>query len=302
MSKLDQQRLDLRWQQGQYKALNGYEEDANRQEDVAPQPEVAFKPILIHDEVDVEGNVFDFEITVQSDIRAWEKQIEKQARDREERALAVLGEIPSRSRLTLPNGPLRFGDSRKRRAPERPRDSMKKTRIERGEDADFIEDVNGEGDDDDNLFLIQTSTPAGARASLAKLGEQSPQSMASLSRQSPIGSQSDTKPALSAPVQHLHELLQAYTNKSNSSSAETARETSNAGIPTTSFSWSTPNFSKGTIALKSEQPRTTPAPVTFASAAPTSITTQSSASTAGVDRLSRLRNLIKEVKTTTLQQ
>ncbi|KAF9344018.1 hypothetical protein BGX26_004905 [Mortierella sp. AD094] len=311
MNKLDQQRLDLRWQQGQYKAakhdanyIDDYEEDADQQEDTAPLPDVAFKPILIHDEVDVEGNVFDFEITVQSDVRAWEKQIEKQARDREERALAVPGDVSSRSRLTLPNGPLRFGDSRKRRAPERPRDSMKKTRIEGGEDADFIEDANGEGDDDDNLFLAQISTPTGVRASLAALGEQSPQSMASLSRQSPIGSQSSTTPALSAPVQHLHELLQAYTNNNNnnSSSPRTTEGTSSARIPATSFSWSTPSFLKGTTTLQSQQPRSTPAPLTFTPAPPTLSTTQTSASNAGVDRLSRLRNLIKEVKTTTLQQ
>jgi hypothetical protein len=78
-----------------------------------------FAPLLIHDEVDVEGNIFDYEISVQSEVRTWEKSVERQMRDREERALAVPNE---RIRAKLATAtPLRFGDGRKRRAPERPR-------------------------------------------------------------------------------------------------------------------------------------------------------------------------------------
>lgn len=78
-----------------------------------------FAPLLIHDEVDVEGNVFDYEITVQSEVRTWEKSVERQMRDREERALAVPNET-IRAKLATAT-PLRIGDGRKRRAPERPR-------------------------------------------------------------------------------------------------------------------------------------------------------------------------------------
>ncbi|KAF9080765.1 hypothetical protein BGX27_005286, partial [Mortierella sp. AM989] len=191
MNKLDQQRLDLRWQQGQYQSnelaaydVGEHEEDADRYHEAVPPSDIAFKPILIHDEVDVDGNVFDFEITVQSEVRAWEKQVEKQARDREERALAVPRDASSRASLTLPNGPLRFGDSRKRRAPEQPRVTMKKTRVENDEGAESNDDTNAEGDDDENLFLVQSSTP-------------------------------DATSVRSTPVQQLHDLLQAYTNNSS---------------------------------------------------------------------------------------
>ncbi|KAF9203883.1 hypothetical protein BGZ49_005921 [Haplosporangium sp. Z 27] len=323
INKLDQQRLDLRWQQGQYQAVktdandsDDFDEDPEQIVDSVPQLDVAFKPILIHDEVDVEGNVFDYEITVQSDVRAWEKEVETQARDREERALAVPGEVSSRSRLTLPNGLLRFGDSRKRRAPERPRDSMKKSRTN-GDEADLIEEAYGEDQDDDNLYLTQPSSTPGTRASPSVSDDKLSQSILNLSRQSPLGSQSNTTSTLSPPVQHLHDLLQAYTNKNSEggNGTQTVGVTTGASISASSFSWSTPNFLKGatTDITLGSQPRSTPVPISFTPTSSSLTTTtvptvatssisSSTSKTAGEDRLSRLRNLIKEVKTTTLQQ
>jgi hypothetical protein len=89
-------------------------------------PDMSFTPLLIHDEVDIDENVFDFETTAQSEVRIWERAVEKQAREREERAMAIPVETSSladRAGLTVPSAIAanRFGDSRKRRAPESPR-------------------------------------------------------------------------------------------------------------------------------------------------------------------------------------
>ncbi|KAG0202955.1 hypothetical protein BGX33_009375 [Mortierella sp. NVP41] len=121
--------------------------------------DVAFTPFLIHDEVDVDGNVFDFEMTAQSEVRDWERVVERLARDRELKALAVPVETSSlanRTGLTVPSahalGASRFGDSRKRRAPESPRDTLKKSRMQ------MRSTLGPTGDDDDgNLFLTSAT-------------------------------------------------------------------------------------------------------------------------------------------------
>ncbi|KAK3812810.1 MAG: hypothetical protein J3Q66DRAFT_38856 [Benniella sp.] len=156
---LDAERFNVRmhtcpWELAQH-GLQG-QNQSQRQEDDREKGDVehskstrnisspqVFAPLLIHDEVDVEGNVFDYELTVQSEVRKWEKSVERQMRDREERALAVPNES-IRAKLATAT-PLRFGDGRKRRAPERPRDALKRSRSEHASSVGVV--------DSDNLFL-----------------------------------------------------------------------------------------------------------------------------------------------------
>ncbi|KAG0298982.1 hypothetical protein BGZ98_010386 [Dissophora globulifera] len=161
--KWEQQRSDLMRLQGQYRTQQRQydqgreeekdeegkqgEEDSNRDRgETGDVEELAFAPILIHDEVDVEGNVFDFESTVQSEVRAWEKSVKSRASDREERALAV-------ERTQLEQGGAAAGASRKRSAPERPRDAMKKSRVE------LVSNTSKSGDDSYDLYLRHTLSP-----------------------------------------------------------------------------------------------------------------------------------------------
>ncbi|KAF9997176.1 hypothetical protein BGZ65_007231, partial [Modicella reniformis] len=118
----------------QDKRRNGDNQQKNTTRQKVSTSEHTFPPILIHDEVDIEGNVFDYEITVQSEVREWEKGVRDQARNREERALVVPNEI-SRGRLAMAIPP-RIGDGRKRRAPERPRDALKRSRVEQAASTD----------------------------------------------------------------------------------------------------------------------------------------------------------------------
>ncbi|KAK3823742.1 MAG: hypothetical protein JOS17DRAFT_312039 [Linnemannia elongata] len=137
LKKWESLRNSLERQQNQYRQQQQQLDNANWEDDNESdlgnsgravrqqgQPsDLSFTPVLIHDEVDVDENVFDFETTAQSEVRIWERAVEKQAREREERALAVPVETSSladRAGLTVPSAisANRFGDSRKRRAPE----------------------------------------------------------------------------------------------------------------------------------------------------------------------------------------
>lgn len=119
-----QQELDnVDWEDDNERDL-GSNGRASRQQ--GQTSDISFTPLLIHDEVDIDENVFDFETTAQSEVRIWERTVEKQAREREERAIAIPVETSSladRAGLTVPSAIAanRFGDSRKRRAPESPR-------------------------------------------------------------------------------------------------------------------------------------------------------------------------------------
>ncbi|KAG0262132.1 hypothetical protein BGZ95_004081 [Linnemannia exigua] len=215
--------------------------------------DLAFTPLLIHDEVDVDENVFDFDTTAQSEVRIWERAVAKQAREREDRALAVPVETSSladRAGLTAPStmalGTNRFGDSRKRRAPESPRETLKKSRM-------LARSTLGSSKNDENLYLASNS--------------------ASRPSSPPNGIAADG--TLSA----------------------SGSGTSSPGLPSVTRPWSlplskavSPLSASGTPTPSSTPPATTP----IASATGTT-----SASSPGVDRLARLRSLIKEVKATT---
>ncbi|KAF9935129.1 hypothetical protein FBU30_007508 [Linnemannia zychae] len=159
LKKLESQRNALEHQQNQYQQQRldkGDKDDETKDDKQKGQTkndlsEIVFTPLLIHDEVDIEVNVFDFDTTAQSEVRIWERAVEKQVREREERGLAVPAETSSfgYAGLTTPYlnslGADRFGDSRKRLAPENPRETLKKSRIQARSGADL---------DDENLFLV----------------------------------------------------------------------------------------------------------------------------------------------------
>ncbi|KAF8948070.1 hypothetical protein BGZ47_006615 [Haplosporangium gracile] len=217
--------------------------------------DMSFTPLLIHDEVDVDENVFDFETTAQSEVRIWERTVEKQAREREERALAVPVETSSladRAGLTVPSAIAanRFGDSRKRRAPESPRETLKKSRMQARSALGLNRD-----NDDENLFKTSNS----------------------LSRPSspPNGTVSNTG---------TNGTLDVLSNG-----------TASPGLSSSTSPWSSP-LSK-TISPLSRV--LTPSPTAPSSTSIASASGTTSTSSPTVDRLARLRNLIKEVKATT---
>ncbi|KAF9951101.1 hypothetical protein BGZ72_007308 [Mortierella alpina] len=171
LRRWEEQRQELVRQQRQFKAQqqlqdmetvgeNGLGVDAG-QDDMVSQ-DMTVTPVLVHDEVDVEANVFEFEINVQDEVMAWERKVEKQLADREERAMVVPSEYSSRAGMAVSLS--RLGDSRKRRAPENPRTAFKKSRTQ----LDPSTASTGSGliagsneDEDENLFMMtKTSIPS----------------------------------------------------------------------------------------------------------------------------------------------
>ncbi|KAF9189649.1 hypothetical protein BGZ51_009378 [Haplosporangium sp. Z 767] len=212
------QRHELLQKQSQYRRQHQYED----------MDEVTFAPVLIHDEVDVEGNVFDYERTAEVEVQEWERVVQQQVRDREERATAVDSE--RRSSVLYTPSISRLGNSRKRRAPESSRNTLKKSRIQQSPDAVTPSDA------DDNLFLAPVSPVTNG----------------------------------TCPSHHPH----------TSSAAAPANTTTNLSSPSLTPSLHTLS--------------------TLSSVTPKSVSIVSSPTP--VDRLARLRGLIKDVKATTLHQ
>ncbi|KAF9289798.1 hypothetical protein BGZ68_008643 [Mortierella alpina] len=274
LRRWEEQRQELVRQQRQFKAQQqlqdmetlgekGLNVDAG-QDDVVSQ-EMTVTPVLVHDEVDVEANVFEYEINVQDEVMAWERKVEKQLADRDERAMAVPNEYSSRAGMAVSLS--RLGDSRKRRAPENPRTAFKKSRIQPDTSTGSGLPGGSNEDEDENLFMTtKASIPSmkslnGGGAALSSLS-----------------SFSSRPPPASAAF---------FSQK-----AESPPPANAAALPLSQQSWLTWNPSP---------------PASLASAAPATPSTPSAASLVGsetsapMDKLARLRSLLKSVKTTTLQ-
>ncbi|KAF9923048.1 hypothetical protein BGZ67_010115 [Mortierella alpina] len=136
LRRWEEQRQELARQHRQHKAqhqvqdMKTLEEDCHAadagQDDIVVQ-EMTVTPVLVHDEVDVEANVVEFGINVQKEVMAWEREVDKQLVDREERAMAIPNEYSSRAGMAVLLS--RLGDGRKRRAPEDPSHVCKKTAV-----------------------------------------------------------------------------------------------------------------------------------------------------------------------------
>ncbi|KAI1288589.1 hypothetical protein EDD11_009928, partial [Mortierella claussenii] len=277
ISKLEQQRRGLAHQQRQYRANHG--QDENLGDHHEPAVEVgpievevmmSFKPILVHDEVDVNGNVFDYEITAQSEVHSWEKLVEKQAREREERAVAVPVENEATAGFV--------GGSQKRRAPEQPRNTMKKSRVSQADQLE-IQILNG---DDDNLFLTTTHTPPSTLTSPLMNSDWNSEhdDGDSSDKDHPSANVKGSGQTLSASVQHLHDLLRATTGSDGHHQTTNSNGINNGHVPLTSI-----------VPLGRVSPKVQNSGV---STMTTTAITTTSTTPSGVDRLAKLRNLIKD--------
>lgn len=101
------------------------DEDMEQREPVkrVDSSEQSFAPLMIHDDVDVEGYMFDYENAVQSEVQAWERSVERQIQDREDHVLAIANENTQTKLAALT--PLKIGDGRKRHAPGSPGDDAR---------------------------------------------------------------------------------------------------------------------------------------------------------------------------------
>ncbi|CAO3563835.1 unnamed protein product [Mortierella alpina] len=285
LRRWEEQRQELVRQQKQFTAqqqlqdmeasgANGLGADAG-QEDILAQ-DMTVTPVLVHDEVDVEANVFEFEINVQDEVMAWERKVEKQLADREERAMAVPNEYSSRAGMAVSLS--RLGDSRKRRAPENPRTAFKKSRTQL--DASTISTSSGlpsgsNEDEDENLFMTtKTSTPS---MYARNGGGTALKSLSSFASRPPL-----TAGAL-APSKVESSLFASGTVMPPPSQQSSQQ------------SWLTWNSSPSGSLVST-------APVsTLAASASAASLMGSETSAPPMDKLARLKSLLKNVKSTTLQ-
>ncbi|KAF9584024.1 hypothetical protein BGW38_007829 [Lunasporangiospora selenospora] len=256
--------------------------------------EQTFRPMLIDDDIDIEGIVFEYEMTVQTEIRDWEMKVEQMVRDLEETAKLVPTELET---STMTTSGLRLGGSRKRRAPERPRNALKKTRLagaarfgRNGSVTEMNKEESLEVKEEDMNLFMSTTTVDDNILPLKKWAATLPDNKPPNGM---VRDMEDSAEARLSGVAALSQLVRSLTP----TLAITATTTTMMSTPSRPL---TPSILAGnTLAVSNTTTPSILKPTPILGQALTGMNAATTGSTGG-DRLARLRNLIKDVKTSAL--